>query len=554
MSKYFGLVAAAVYLLVFMVPITIRPLAIADESRYAEIPREMIESGEWVVPQLNGLRYFEKPPLGYWLVALSMKALGQNTFAVRLPAALSAGLTALLIFWLIRRQTQDTSWAQFSILIYLTSILVFIVGGTIVLDGIFTLFLTAAIAFFFAFDQESNSTRQNVFLVLFGLSCGLAFLTKGLLAFVVPAAVIGPYLVWSRNWRGLFQFPLMPVVVAFLVILPWAIAIHFKEADFWRYFVWEEHIRRFTGEDAQHAEPAWYFLHILGLGLLPWTFLVPAAAVGWRRKQFSQPLMRYAVCWFAMPFLFFSASTGKLGTYILPCFAPLAILLARGLLDYVARERHPVFTWGAMLQVFALIAGILVIVARQFIEGFHDPIYADYEMVDLVLLIIGMLAWAALLIASIRTTVPTRKLVLFTVAPILLYTTFSLALPYQLKAGRTATYFLQEHAHRFSADSIVVADEKRTHTLCWFLKRSDVIIYGHGEFRYGLTYPDAAGRNVDLAGLIEGVKDKRRTRPIIFFTDRGRWNRDAHLLPEPSFLAIDDPPGDTMALVIAQFD
>ena len=122
MNKYILPAIIGLYLLVFIVPLQFRPLATADEARYAEIPREMLESGDWIVPHLNGLRYFEKPPLGYWLTALSMKAFGQTNFAVRFPSALCAGLTALLIGWLVRRQTRDTVWAVLSAIIYLTSI------------------------------------------------------------------------------------------------------------------------------------------------------------------------------------------------------------------------------------------------------------------------------------------------------------------------------------------------------------------------------------------------------------------------------------------------
>ena len=85
-----------VYLVVYILPLDLRPLMIPDETRYAEIPREMLKSGDWIVPRLNGLRYFEKPPMGYWLNAMSISLFGENGFAVRLSSALAAGLTALL--------------------------------------------------------------------------------------------------------------------------------------------------------------------------------------------------------------------------------------------------------------------------------------------------------------------------------------------------------------------------------------------------------------------------------------------------------------------------
>ena len=92
------LAAIGIFVLLYIIPLGIRPIILPDESRYAEIPREMLTSGNWIVPKLNGLRYFEKPVLGYWLNASSIKLFGENAFAARLPSALATGLSAFIIF------------------------------------------------------------------------------------------------------------------------------------------------------------------------------------------------------------------------------------------------------------------------------------------------------------------------------------------------------------------------------------------------------------------------------------------------------------------------
>ena len=141
-----------------------------DEARYAEIPREMIASADWVVPHLDGLRYFEKPVVGYWLTALSMLIFGDNAFGVRFSSALAVGLTALLVYWLVRRETGEIAAAVCSCLAYLTSVLVVVVGTANLLDTMFTAFATASIAFFLAAYRAAPGPRRTVFLTSFGLS------------------------------------------------------------------------------------------------------------------------------------------------------------------------------------------------------------------------------------------------------------------------------------------------------------------------------------------------------------------------------------------------
>ena len=554
MNRRYLVFLVGIFLLVFVVPLPFRPLSISDEARYAEIPREMLASGDWVVPRLNGLRYFEKPPLGYWLTALSMKAFGQNNFAGRFPSSLAAGLTALLIFWLVYRQSRDTPWAVLSVTIYLTSFLVLAVGNTIVLDGMLTLFVTAAIAFFFAYHQEPGPRKKTVLIALFGLCCGLGFLTKGFVAFAVPVLVIVPFWCWCGKWNDLLLFPALPIFVAAAVVLPWAVAIHLLEPDFWRYFFWEEHIRRYAGQNPQHAEPFWFFLPILALGSLPWTFVAPAACMGWRRKEFAEPLPRYVLCWLAIPFLFFSVSAGKLGTYILPCSPPLAILLARGLTQYLARARHPAFNRGARLLAAVSVGGAFVLLWTQLSPGFAHKMYLEHETGDWMILFAGLLAWSAMLAASARPTPPVYKLALFAAAPALLFSTFRCALPFQLKAGRSAQAFLVKQVPRIPADSLVVSDIHHTHSGCWFLKRNDLYLMGRGEFHYGLGYPEAEHRFLELPQLVELLNHARGKQRVTLFTNRGRWDRFAHLLPAPSFFDVDRPDPDNAAVLVAQFD
>ena len=179
MQKRVAAALLALFVVAYLAPLGIRPLYETDEFRYAEIPREMIASGDWVVPRLDGMRYFEKPALGYWLTASSMVLFGQNPFGVRLPVALSAGVTALALFLLVRRfsfakgtegNARGVGAAAAAAGILLTSSMFYMLGCYSTLDMPLTMFLTvAAVLFYFAFETE-NPRRKALCLLFFGVA------------------------------------------------------------------------------------------------------------------------------------------------------------------------------------------------------------------------------------------------------------------------------------------------------------------------------------------------------------------------------------------------
>jgi 4-amino-4-deoxy-L-arabinose transferase len=316
LNKRYILLLLSFFLLAYILPLGVRDLVVPDETRYGEIPREMIAGGEWISPHLNGLRYFEKPVMGYWVHAGALLLFGENNFAVRLPSALSVGLSALLIFvlarYVSRSEDEDAGFAPtLAVLIFLSCFEVFGVGNTAVLASLFSFFLTATItAFFFATESSPRSAREKGFLFLAGLSCGLSFLTKGFLGFAVPVLAVAPYLVWQRRYADLLRMSWLPILTAIVVSLPWSIAIHLREPDFWRYFFWNEHIRRFMADNAQHKESFWFFFLTAPGMFVPWVFMVPAAVPGIKTRLFEQGapgrLLKFCLCWLVLPFLFFS--------------------------------------------------------------------------------------------------------------------------------------------------------------------------------------------------------------------------------------------------------
>jgi len=546
--KRSSIAVIGLFLLIYIALLGVRPIMIPDESRYAEIPREMIAGDNWVVPCLNGLRYFEKPVLGYWLNAGSMILFGENAFAVRFPSAVAAGVSALMVFFLVRRFAGGYSAGLVAAVIFLTCLLVFGVSTFNVLDGLFSLFITGImVAFLFAHRAE-RPIRKMAFLVLSGIFCGLAFLTKGFIAFVGPLVAIVPFMVWERRWKDLFRFSWIPVLTALLISLPWALMIHLREPDFWDFFIWNEHIKRFMADSAQHQEPFWYYVLWLPGAALPWTPLFPAAVLGLKKSGLKSPLLRFSLCWILFPFLFFSVSKGKLLTYILPCFPPLAILIGAGLHSYFKEGGRRLFRVGAtiLLPVMVTLAAALPVVQMT---GFHDikPYTQTWKW---GLAIMACLSWALFLLFSIRESRHQRKIMLYAAAPLLFMGIIPFVIP-DLTAERKAPgEFLLRHSHRIYPNAILVSDEDPVSAVCWFYRRNDIYLLGDpGELSYGLRYDESKHRLLNFDQFSELVQKSQRTAPVILFTKVKKYQDWKQHLPKPCF---EDSNGNG-GFIFAQF-
>ena len=532
-----ALIIGALFVLVYILPLGVRPLVTPDESRYAEIPREMLASSDWVVPRLDGMRYFEKPALGYWLTAASMEVFGENAFAARLPSALGTGISALLIGLLIRRFGGGNGAMALAVAVFLTCGQVFAIGVIALLDSALALFVTGAlVSFFFAYRSEEPGARA-VFLLAFGAMCGFAFLTKGFIAFAVPVVTIVPFLLWERRWRELFRMPWIPMGAAVLVSLPWAIMIHGREGDFWHYFFWTEHISRFLDPaQSQHAEPLWFFVPVILAGAMPWTCLAPAAISGLRRAVPRDPLIRFALCWLVFPFVFFSLSSGKLGTYVLPCFPGLAILISLGLLEYFRREGRNLFMAGSLAIVAVSVTALVVFVLIHTTDVFGMRLYGAGEQRAWWFALIGIAALGTLAGYAAVTSRDGRRLALLCLAPATVLFFAHFIYPAEAAPDRIPGGFLMSEADKVGKGDAVVADPEIVHAVCWFYKRSDVFLLGSGgEMDYGLTYPETRGRKLDADGF-KALIEASGSNGVVLIAHTEVFDRWIGKFPEPALV------------------
>jgi len=230
---------------------------------------------------------------------------------------------------------------------------------------------------------------------------------------------------------------------------------------------------------------------------LPWTFLLPAAGIGLRtsiRGHETKQLIQFCLAWFCLPFLFFSLSSGKLMTYILPCFPPFAILVSIGLLSLLRANRFRPFQIGAGVAAFIFGLLPLAFLLIQFIGlgGIITPYAKTWQG---LLAISGLLVMALLPLAASRIQNWRKKIILFGLSPALLLCVAPFLMPDQTIEKKSPGTLLLEHKKEVNADTVILSDETSLRAACWYLQREDILlVHDAGEVTYGLGYKDAKGR------------------------------------------------------------
>lgn len=321
-----------------------RKLINPDEGRYAEIPREMVASGDWLTPRLNDIKYFEKPALQYWATAAAYEVFGLHEWTARLWSAL-CGFLGILATACTVRQLWGKDAALYAASVLSSSLLWVMISHVNTLDMGVSFFLSAAIFCFILAQRDEaattpKTTRRWMWLGWFMLA--LAILNKGLIGMVLPAATLVVYSLWQRDfsiWRKLHLVSGLALLLA--VTAPWFIAVSLKNPEFAHFFFIHEHFERFLTKAHGRYQPMWYFIPILLAGMLPWLvslFTMLGHAIRRNPEQHFQP-QRFLLVWCIVVFGFFSASSSKLASYILPLFPALAALI--GLHFALLSKRHP---------------------------------------------------------------------------------------------------------------------------------------------------------------------------------------------------------------------
>ena len=353
------LLAAAAIVAWLAWAIGLHPLTLPEEGRYVGVAWEMLRSGDWIVPTQNGLPFFHKPPLFYWLTALSMHAFGPNAAAARL-APLLAACVATLGFYAVTRRRAGEPIANTTVVVLATLPFFFVAAQFANLDMLVACFIALAIVFAAdaALSLRGGGGPRSALLLAWACM-GLGVLAKGLIGLVLPGLVIVVWLIVSGQPRTILRL-LSPLGIAVfaLITVPWFVAVQQQYPGFARYFLIYHHFERFVATGFNNARSWWFFLVAVPLLTLPWSiWLVRARIRALPAESGDRPAWRLLMwTWLACVILFFSLPKSKPVGYAMPVLFPLAFLIAEPALAAWRSGRR---CWRAL--VVASLAGAIAI-------------------------------------------------------------------------------------------------------------------------------------------------------------------------------------------------
>ena len=309
----------------------VRKLQHPDEGRYAEIAREMVASGDWVTPRLNGIKYFEKPPLQYWLTAASFEALELDEWTARLPGALAGFLTILVVAY-AGAIVASPAVGAYAATALAGCVWPFGISHMVTLDALLTFWLALALgAFLVAQHHRADARRQRAWMLVAWAATAGGVMTKGLVALVIPFCTLAIHTLVTGDRRPWSRLALGRGLAVFLLLAaPWFLIVSARNPEFARFFFIHEHFERFLTTEHRRTGAWWYFLPMLALGLLPWTGVILfGLRQNWRSESGTQGFAwkRFCLIWCAFVLVFFSVSGSKLPSYILPIFPAAALVL-----------------------------------------------------------------------------------------------------------------------------------------------------------------------------------------------------------------------------------
>lgn len=478
----------AAMLFIWFFALGLRDLISTDEGRYADIAMEMLQTGDWITPRLNGLLYFEKPPLQYWASAIGFSIFGFNDFTARLWPGLTGFLTVISV-WFTAKRLWGSLAGEYAALVVVSCAWMFTNSHFLTLDMGVSFFLALSLCCFLLAQDAQESHQQAWWMRACWAAMAGATLSKGLIGLLIPGASLFFYSVINRDIKPWLRMQWISGLSIFLLLAaPWFYLVSVRNPEFAQFFFIHEHVERFLTTTHQHEGPLWFFISDLLIGLLPWTSLLFVMLIaGWRKtdldgdkKSVFNP-KRFLIVWCGFIFVFFSISGSKLPSYILPIFPALGLLVAPLLASYSAQalKKHL-----AVPVLFGLLLSLIYPLRHLFHVGDLSSevvwqLAVCLSLAGLILLMGAGYAWRAInhsqLLNAVR-GLAMASIIAFSVAT-LGYDGFG-----QIKGSKA---IVEKIAAEIKSETQVFSVGVYDHTFPYYLRRTVWLVDVAGEFEFG---------------------------------------------------------------------
>lgn len=463
-----------------------------DEGRYSEIPREMLETGNFIVPHLNYIKYFEKPPLQYWLTAFSFKLFGFNEFAARFIPAFFALLGVITLYFLGRRMFNQQV-AFLAGLMLITSFEYFALTRILVLDMVLNFFISLALTlFYFGYTSQNKS---GLYYHLAYISMALGSLVKGPISLIFPLGIIFFFLLLTNHFKDIKNIRLPSgFLLILLVSAPWYIAVCLKDKNFFYFFFINEHILRFFTKVHGREGNIFYFVGVLLLGFFPWIIFFPLSIIRYfklRRFKENEPRIIFLLVWFFLIFTFFSISRSKLPAYIILVYFPLSLLVASLVNDYLNNRDDRSLEISFRYTAYILLLFILVFPVAVYEALINDPNLSGAHQDSFKLIFYLLASFVLLLIAIIKNKRKFFIVVNFVMISLILgQIIFSLPKVESFRSARPLAQVINKYKGR---NDKIIFYHCYLQSIPFYTKQRAIIIGWKGELEFGLAHTPPQG-------------------------------------------------------------
>jgi len=352
------LLLSLLFLISYCIFLGAYPLLRPDEARYTEVAREMVAQAQFITPRLNGIDFFDKPILYYWLQASAMQLFGLDEWVVRLWPMLFGWLGVSIVFYTLKKlYTRQTAWIGAFILA--SSPIYYFMSHYANLDIEVAVLITTSLCSYLLAYQPSQQNFNPYWLYSSYIFAALAVLTKGFIGIVFPIMIIGLWIALTRQWFLVKKMRIFTGLLLFtLIVSPWFILVELKNPGFSYYFFYIQQVLRFITPSFNNAHPVWFYIPVIFIGMLPWIFFSGVIFKKvWKSQDTSQ---QFFMIWFVTVFVFFSIPHSKTLGYILPAIPPIAMLIG---IYYQQLRSHQQFILASCYVFLLFIVSLSLVLA-----------------------------------------------------------------------------------------------------------------------------------------------------------------------------------------------